>query len=118
MPFWIFFSKYELKPNVDCDNSFCIKRQAEFLKIQESKKNQPSQEKVIEIAPILHEDNIWGISVVGSSQEEVETAQNHSHQLDKHSSNSETTTNITNTIQVNDDEDLEVLRNQFQSLSK
>lgn len=67
-----FFPSYALKPNPDCDDSFCIKRQTEYLKrVQSSDMVQPVRAVEEEIA---HEDNVWEISVVEESSKEASSS--------------------------------------------
>lgn len=60
-----FFPKMELKPNPQCEDSNCRKRQEEFAK-------RPKLEKKVEVKEEgpLHEDNEWGISLVDESTPE------------------------------------------------
>lgn len=63
-----FFPKMELKPNPQCEDSNCRKRQQEFaarpkvVKIEEVKEEEGP----------LHEDNEWGISLVDESMQDGE----------------------------------------------
>ncbi len=56
-----FFPTMSMKPNPNCDDSFCVKRQKEFNAL-------PKVEKVvITEKEVVHEDNDWGITVVDES---------------------------------------------------
>jgi ubiquitin-like modifier-activating enzyme 5 len=57
-----FFPKYEMKPNPECNNKFCCKRQEEF----KSKKKEVKIEK-IEEEKVVHSTNEWEIEVVDQS---------------------------------------------------
>jgi ubiquitin-like modifier-activating enzyme 5 len=59
-----FFPKYEMKPNPECNNKFCCKRQEEF----KSKKKEVKIEK-IEEEKVVHSTNEWEIEVVDQSVE-------------------------------------------------
>ncbi|CAG0920585.1 unnamed protein product [Notodromas monacha] len=58
-----FFPKMSLKPNQQCDDSFCRQRQEEY---QQRCQNDPTVTDVVsaETEAIVHEDNDWGICVV------------------------------------------------------
>ena len=62
-----FFPLMSMKPNPNCDDSYCCRRQKEYL-IQ-PRNHQPSEQSKIEDADniIEHEDNEWNISVVDES---------------------------------------------------
>ncbi len=56
-----FFPTMSMKPNPNCDDSFCVKRQKEYNAL-------PKVEKVvIPEKEVVHEDNDWGITVVDES---------------------------------------------------
>jgi len=60
-----YFSKMMLKPNDACDDLFCRIRQEEQRELLIS---NPVEEKVMpEDSAVVHEDNEWGISLVGES---------------------------------------------------
>jgi ubiquitin-like modifier-activating enzyme 5 len=59
-----FFPGMDLKPNENCDDGGCIKRQKEY---QEHLKTHPVVEVVEEEVLVVHEDNNWGISLVDES---------------------------------------------------
>ena len=68
-----FFPSYAMKPNPECDDSFCIRRQKEYqerIKITSAVK---VEQEVVE-NQVLHEDNEWEISVVEESPKEVTTS--------------------------------------------
>lgn len=60
-----FFPTMQMKPNSQCDDSYCKQRQREF-KEQEAAK-PPPEPKEEEEEEVLHEDNEWGISLVSDS---------------------------------------------------
>lgn len=67
-----YFPTMTLKPNQNCDDSKCIKKQAEYqLYIKEHP--EVLIEEVKEETEVVHEDNDWGISLVESdpTNEEV-----------------------------------------------
>lgn len=53
-----------MKPNPNCDDSFCRQRQREY---QEAIKNQPVPEDTKEEEAVVHEENEWGICCVDES---------------------------------------------------
>lgn len=60
-----FFPTMTLKPNPDCDDSFCKQRQKEFSeKVQEK-----APEEIIE-KEVVHEENDWGICLVSETPED------------------------------------------------
>ena len=60
-----FFPSYAMKPNPDCDDTFCIKRQKEH---EERIKDTVATSPVEEVAEVVsHEDNVWEISVIEES---------------------------------------------------
>ncbi|CAL8069982.1 unnamed protein product [Orchesella dallaii] len=63
-----FFPTMDLKPNPNCDDSSCVKRQIEY---RDWLKVNPHVEVVEEVVQVVHEDNDWGISVVGGEEGEV-----------------------------------------------
>ncbi|OWR53445.1 ubiquitin modifier-activating enzyme 5 [Danaus plexippus plexippus] len=64
-----YFPRMSLKPNLQCDDSFCRQRQSEYS-------SRPAVELATEVtedpAP-LHEDNEWGISLVDENSPEEES---------------------------------------------
>ncbi|CAG2120271.1 unnamed protein product [Medioppia subpectinata] len=61
-----FFPTMSMKPNPNCDDSFCMKRQKEFNAL-------PKAEVVAVVEKdIVHEENDWGISLVDESAPVVE----------------------------------------------
>jgi hypothetical protein len=55
-----FFPRDKLKPNNECSNSWCLKRQAEY---NERIKNQPVKQEVEQKQKkkVVHDDNEWDI---------------------------------------------------------
>ncbi|XP_077997360.1 ubiquitin-like modifier-activating enzyme 5 [Glandiceps talaboti] len=63
-----FFPMMSMKPNPNCDDSFCRKRRQEF---QEREALKPKVEKVVEKKEeIVHEENDWGIELVADTPED------------------------------------------------
>lgn len=63
-----FFPRYVMRPNPQCENSFCVKAQAEY---QARKKDEPEPVAVAEETPVVHEDNEWGISLVSDDDDDA-----------------------------------------------
>lgn len=53
-----FFPSMMIKPNPNCDDNFCLKRQEEF-KTQVKEEPKSSNEVVLENS-VTHEENEWG----------------------------------------------------------
>lgn len=70
-----FFPSYAMKPNPECDDSFCIKRQKEHQERAKITSVVKVEEEVVE-NQVLHEENEWEISVVEESPKEVKTSSN------------------------------------------
>lgn len=64
-----FFPTYTMRPNPDCSDSFCHRRQQEVIlrKAAEAASGAAVIEKVADVV-VTHEDNEWGISVVDESE--------------------------------------------------
>ncbi|XP_066598323.1 ubiquitin-like modifier-activating enzyme 5 [Prorops nasuta] len=62
-----FFPIMSLKPNPQCDDSYCRQRQKEY----EAKPKVEEASEVVEDKP-LHEDNEWGISLIDENEETPE----------------------------------------------
>jgi len=62
-----FFPRDTLRPNVECTNSWCLKRQAQY---QEKVKNEPPKQVVKENKQVKHEANEWGISIISTDEEQ------------------------------------------------
>lgn len=60
-----FFPSYAMKPNPECDDSYCIKRQREYVERNKDGDVKDSVQEVV--VPVSHEDNLWDISVVEES---------------------------------------------------
>lgn len=56
-----FFPSYSMKPNPNCDDSFCVSRQKQYSSLVVEKEEEIVEEEIV------HEDNEWGISVVDES---------------------------------------------------
>ncbi|EFN84866.1 ubiquitin-like modifier-activating enzyme 5 [Harpegnathos saltator] len=73
-----FFPKMTLKPNPNCSDSLCRKRQQEYL--SKTKDQQPNsskatlEEKADLEKPEKHEENEWGISLVDEGQSDKESS--------------------------------------------
>ncbi|XP_065889215.1 ubiquitin-like modifier-activating enzyme 5 isoform X2 [Dysidea avara] len=61
-----FFPSYSMKPNPQCDNSHCVKRQAIYQEKLASQPAQPVKESIT-AEKVTHESNEWGISLVDES---------------------------------------------------
>lgn len=70
-----FFPTYPMRPNPDCGDSFCRRRQHEVnqRKAAEAACADTATTKPVEVV-ITHEDNEWGISVVDESETKQDTA--------------------------------------------
>jgi ubiquitin-like modifier-activating enzyme 5 len=65
-----YFPRYAMKPNAECDNKDCVKRQGEYkVKLAAAPKVEKKQE---EPAKPKHETNEWGITVVDDDDDEEE----------------------------------------------
>eukprot|EP01125_Pyxidicula_operculata_P011625 TRINITY_DN3810_c0_g1_i1.p1 TRINITY_DN3810_c0_g1~~TRINITY_DN3810_c0_g1_i1.p1 ORF type:complete len:404 (+),score=89.71 TRINITY_DN3810_c0_g1_i1:129-1214(+) len=62
-----YFPTYTLKPNLTCSNSNCVKAQAEY---QIRKKNEPVVVEEKKEEAVVHDDNVWGITLEDSYEEE------------------------------------------------
>ncbi|KAG0433261.1 hypothetical protein HPB47_020112, partial [Ixodes persulcatus] len=63
-----FFPTMQMKPNSQCDDSFCRRRQKEFQEREAAKPKQEAKEE--EKEEIIHEENEWGICLVSETPEE------------------------------------------------
>jgi len=69
-----FFPNNILRPNPECENSFCRKCQQIW---QDKQKSLPKPQPKPQVEKkLVHEDNEWGISLVGASSDEPETPVN------------------------------------------
>jgi len=64
-----FFPSMTLKPNVNCDDYKCVKKQEEYAKYILEHPEVLQVEEVVE-TEVVHEDNDWGISLVESESSE------------------------------------------------
>ncbi|XP_037503932.1 ubiquitin-like modifier-activating enzyme 5 [Rhipicephalus sanguineus] len=66
-----FFPTMQMKPNSQCDDSFCIQRQKEY-QVREAAKPppEPVEEQKEEV---VHEDNEWGICLVSETPADEES---------------------------------------------
>lgn len=65
-----FFPSYAMKPNPDCGNGFCRRRQKEVQAAkaaEDAKAREMKKVPVEEKQQIVHDENEWGISVVDES---------------------------------------------------
>ncbi|KPM02794.1 ubiquitin-like protein modifier-activating enzyme 5-like protein [Sarcoptes scabiei] len=63
-----FFPQMRMRPNPNCDDRFCLKRQEEYQsKLAESNLDNQQYQKKAETEEIVHEENEWNISVVDES---------------------------------------------------
>jgi ubiquitin-like modifier-activating enzyme 5 len=64
-----FFPKMSMKPNTECDDYHCKEQQKLFaVREAERVKNLPDVVEVEVVEEVMHEDNDWGISLVGDDQ--------------------------------------------------
>jgi len=115
-----YFPAYDMKPNDSCANPHCVKRQALYLESEKAKPPQiiiPTEEEAV-----LHEDNIWGISVVGSSETSTTTTNNPKAATNKTSTSTSTSTPTPPPSPLQSaalpTEDLSDLMSQLKALSK
>jgi len=67
-----FFPRWEMKPNEECTNELCVKRQGEYREIEEKKpKKKEEEEESKQEQKVIHEENDWGISLVDSDEEDT-----------------------------------------------
>lgn len=62
-----FFPTYRMKPNPECEDSFCRRRQKEVESAEASSRGNASVQPEVPAVVVQHEDNDWGISVVDES---------------------------------------------------
>jgi len=72
-----FFPSDSMRPNPECDNSFCVKRQHEYKEYLRTR--PPPEKKVEEVKPVVHEDNEWGITLVSTADQEGPATAAHSN---------------------------------------
>lgn len=70
-----FFPKMNMKPNPNCDDTFCLQRQKEFLANMANNVKQTDIVETNDDNVITHEDNEWNISVVDQSEDNVENVE-------------------------------------------
>lgn len=58
-----FFPKMDLRPNPQCDDSWCRQRQVEY----QAKPKEDQEEQHEEVKVIVHEENDWGIELVSEN---------------------------------------------------
>eukprot|EP00300_Choanocystis_sp_HF-7_P003625 c12759_g1_i3.p1 GENE.c12759_g1_i3~~c12759_g1_i3.p1 ORF type:complete len:509 (+),score=120.97 c12759_g1_i3:36-1529(+) len=66
-----FFPRMELKPNPECPNKYCVKKQKEY---QAHIAANPETVVVKEVAAITHDDNEWGVTLDETSEIPTGTA--------------------------------------------
>jgi len=110
-----YFPRYTMKPNPQCDNSFCVSAQADYQKWLEEHKDEPKEEK--EEAKVVHEDNEWGICVVDTSPEDESATQAPEGTTFAFEKNATPTVTDDDAVQVDDEEDLSSLMGQLASLN-
>ena len=111
-----YFPRYTMKPNPQCDNSFCVKAQETYQKWLEEHKND--EEQKVEEKKVVHEENEWGICVVDSSTDDVNTSsapEGATYAFEKNSM--ESSVNNDDVVKVDDEEDLSSLMSQLSSLN-
>nr|CAG4640912.1 EOG090X07G2 [Eulimnadia texana] len=62
-----FFPTMSMKPNTQCDDSFCRQRQKEVEEKRATQQLVTQPPPAEELTEVVHEDNDWGISVVEES---------------------------------------------------
>ncbi|KAK7111819.1 ubiquitin-like modifier-activating enzyme 5 [Littorina saxatilis] len=76
-----FFPRMILKPNPQCDDSYCKKRQTEF---QAREATRPKVQVEITEAEVVHEDNEWAIEIVSeTTADELAAAEGDQPELTK-----------------------------------
>jgi len=58
-----YFPTYTLKPNTSCGNPHCVEHQKKFQEKLQKEKSVAKKEEKREDKPIVHEENIWGITL-------------------------------------------------------
>lgn len=112
-----FFPKMNMKPNPNCDDTFCLKRQKEFLANMATNVQTPDLETKDDNV-ITHEDNEWNISVVDQSENiaenvEIGTGIKYAYELP---SKPDQISNDNDQISTKDDVSLEELMKQMKNL--
>ncbi|KAG1670318.1 Ubiquitin-like modifier-activating enzyme 5 [Nymphon striatum] len=65
-----FFPTMSLKPNPNCDDKYCCRRQKEYLEKEALKPKVETKKE--EEKEVVHEDNDWGISLVSETSNDNE----------------------------------------------
>jgi len=108
-----YFPKTSLLPNPECDNNWCKKRQKESqnkkIKTEPTVKSNPNK--------VLHEENEWGITVVGSSKES-QTNVPISLGIQQEYSKEKQIVKDSDIVQVDDNVDLAELMGKLKGLNK
>jgi ubiquitin-like modifier-activating enzyme 5 len=69
-----FFPSYRMNPNLECTSSWCQRRREEYEKKRASEPVVVSEEAPAEDPVVVHEDNLYGIVLEGSSDTPSVTA--------------------------------------------
>lgn len=116
-----FFPSYQLRPNPSCENKDCLNAQRNYAASKQSEekgglKEQGEEEKV------LHEQNEWGITLVGEEKPQLEEENKESKEMKEAGVEFKYTFDTNNTpsnpipqLQL-ESIDLEELQNQFNQL--
>ena len=95
-----FFPTMNMKPNPNCDDLFCLKRQKEFEEIPKEINLDEYKEEVV------HEDNDWGICVIDQAVDVVEDLEVAKGIKFSYSRNAQNTNDNSNDIQISTDTNL------------
>lgn len=110
-----FFPKMDLRPNPQCDDSWCRQRQVEY----QAKPKEEKEVAIEEVQEVVHEDNEWGIELVSedNNEEIMPSAPMASSGL-KHAFEAPVVTHESNTTapNVSDEVSLEELMEQMKSM--
>ncbi len=107
----------KLKPNKECSNNWCLKRQKEYKEVVQEVKEVPVKKVV------LHEDNEWGISLVNNKEDDntpsiTTTTNTASVGLKYEYTVEKVIVAAEDQVKVGEEVDLSDLMNQLKSLSK
>ncbi|XP_070502359.1 ubiquitin-like modifier-activating enzyme 5 [Chironomus tepperi] len=109
-----FFPKMDLRPNPQCDDSWCRQRQVEY----QAKPKEEKAIKVEEVKEVVHEDNDWGIELVSEdNNEDIKPSAPMASSGLKHAFEAPVVTHESNAAPtVSDDVSLEELMEQMKSM--
>jgi len=107
-----YFPKSVLRPNPECENHWCRKRQLEY---QINKKEIKEVKPVID-KKVVHSEDGWGITLVDSSMDVV--TEDNSVQLKHEYTQEKSKLNPDDVVKTDENLDLADLMGQLRSLSK